>query len=120
MSEQSGSALAAIRERQAVLANHHSTVAEADRMLAEVIADAHAATRESLSRLDSIAAEIDHAATDQADPAVGTPMGAREFQRFLVAKQREIAAVVAHVVELDQAKSAVLKSLRAHYVSSPG
>lgn len=119
MSEQSGSAFAAIQERQAVLANHHSTVAEADRMLAEVIADAHAVTRESIGRLDSIAAEIDRAATDQTDPAV-TPMGAREFQKFLVAKQREIAAVVAQVYELDRAKSAVLEGLRAHYVRSSG
>ena len=37
-------------------------------------------------------------------------MGAREFQRFLVAKQREIAAVVADAHELDRAKAAVLES----------
>ena len=67
-----------------------------------------------------IAAEIDRVASGQANPAVDTPMGAREFQKFLVVKQREIAAVVAHARELDRAKSAVLQSLRAQYTSPQG
>ena len=89
-------------------------------MLAEALASAHAVMRESVSRLDAIAAEIDRVVSGQADPAVDTPMGAREFQKFLVAKQREIAAVVAHAHELDRAKSAVLQSLRAHYAPPAG
>jgi hypothetical protein len=117
MPEQAGSSLAAIQDRQAALASQHSTVADADRVLAEALADAHAAMRESVSRLDAIAAEIDRAVPDQAD-VVDTPMGARELQRFLVAKQREIAAVVAHAHELDRAKTAVLESLREHYAAS--
>jgi hypothetical protein len=115
MSEQAGSSLAAIRARQAAMATLHGTVADADRVLAEALADAHAALRESVGRLDAIAAEIDRVASGQADPAVDTPLGAREFQKFLVAKQREIAAIVADTHELDRAKSAVLQSLRAQY-----
>ncbi len=118
MSEQEQSSLAAIRARQAAMATSHGAVADADRLLAEAIADAHAVLRESVSRLDAIAAEIDRVASGQADPAVDTPMGAREFQKFLVAKQREIAAVVAHAHELDHAKSAVLQSLREQYTAS--
>jgi Domain of unknown function (DUF4226) len=117
MSEQEGSALAAIQARQAAMATLHGTVADADRVLAEAIADAHAVMRASVSRLDAIAAEIDRVASGQADPAVDTPMGAREFQKFLVAKQREIAAVVAHAHELDRTKSAVLQGLRAQYTA---
>jgi hypothetical protein len=97
------------------MASLHNTVADADRVLAEALADAHAVMRESVSRLDAIAAEIDRVVSGQADPAIDTPMGAREFQKFLVAKQREIAAVVAHARELDRAKSAVLQNLRARY-----
>ena len=115
MSEQAGPSLAAIRERQAAMARLHGTVADADRVLAEALASAHAVLRDSVSRLDAIAAEIDRVVSGQADPAIDTPMGAREFQKFLVAKQREIAAVVAHAHELDRAKSAVLQSLRAQY-----
>ena len=117
MSEQAGPSLGAIRARQSVLASQHSTAAEADRVLAEALTGAHAATRESIRRLDAIAEEIDRAATGRADLAVDTPVGVREFQRFLVAKQREITAVVADAHELDRAKRAVLDRLRAQYAA---
>jgi hypothetical protein len=115
MSEQAGYSLAAIQARQAAMATLHNAVADADRVLAAALAEAHSVMRESIGRLDSIAAEIDRVASGQTDPAVDTPLGAREFQKFLVAKQREIAAVVAHAHELDRAKSAVLHSLRTQY-----
>lgn len=114
MSEQAGSSVAVIQERQALLARQHDAVAEADRELADVLASAHAAMRESVRRLDAIAAELDRAVPDQDQLAVDTPMGAREFQTFLVAKQREIVAVVAAAHELDRAKSAVLKRACGH------
>ncbi len=115
MSEQAGPSVAAIQARESVLASQHGTSADADRVLAEVLASAHAAIRESIERLDAIAEQIDRAVLHQADLAIDTPLGAREFQRFLLAKQREIAAVVAEVRELDHAKKAVLESLRAQY-----
>jgi Domain of unknown function (DUF4226) len=120
MSEQAGLSVVAIQTRQAALASQHSTVAEADRVLAETLASAHAAIRESISRLDAIAAELDRAAPDQEDRGVDTPLGAREFQTFLIAKQREIAAVVARAHELDRSKRAVLESLRAQYAVVAG
>ena len=120
MSEQAGLSVVAIQTRQAALASQHSTVAEADRVLAETLASAHAEIRESISRLDAIASEIDRAAPDQEDRGVDTPLGAREFQTFLIAKQREIAAVVARAHELDRSKRAVLESLRAQYAVVAG
>ncbi len=120
MSEPAGPSLAAIQARQSALANQHGSVADADRVLADVVASAHAAIRESVRRLDAIADEIDRAVPNQAGLAVDTPLGAREFQKFLVAKQREIAAVVADAHELDRAKAAVLEGLRAQYASSGG
>jgi hypothetical protein len=119
MSEQAGHSVGAIQARQAALAKQHSAVADADQVLADAVASAHAAMRESVRRLDAIAAEIDRAVADQAGLAVDTPMGAREFQRFLVAKQHEIATIVADARELDRAKGAVLEGLRALYVG-PG
>lgn len=65
MSEQAGSSVAVIQERQALLARQHDAVAEADRELADVLASAHAAMRESVRRLDAIAAELDRAVPDQ-------------------------------------------------------
>ncbi len=84
-------------------------------MLADVLTSAHAATRESLRRLDAIGEEIDRAAAGRTNLAVDTPVGAREFQRFLVAKQREIAGIVADAQELGRAKRVALESLRAQY-----
>ena len=120
MSEQSGPSVAAIQARQAALADQHGTVADADRVLTEVLASALAAIRESLRRLDAIADEIERAAPDRDHLAVDTPTGARELQRFLVAKQREIVAIVADAHELDRAKTAVLEGLRAQYARSAG
>ena len=120
MSEQAGHSVGAIQTRQAALAKHQSTVAEADRMLGDALAGAHAAMRESVCRLDAIADEIERAVSGQADLAIDTPLGTREFQRFLLAKQREIAAVVTNAQELDRAKRAVLDGLRAQYAASAG
>ena len=119
MPEQAGPSMSAMQARRLALAGQHSMAADADHVLGEVLASAHAAIRESIRRLDAIAEEIDRAATGQADFAVDTPMGAREFQKFLLAKQREIAAIVADAHELDRAKKAVLDGLRAHY-AAPG
>ncbi len=112
--------IGAMQARQSALASQHGTAADADRVLAEVLASAHAAIRESIRRLDAIAEEIDRAAQHQAGLAVDTPMGAREFQKFLLAKQREIAAIVVDARELDHAKKAVLQNLRAQYAVNAG
>lgn len=120
MSEQAGpSSITVIQARQATLAREHSAVADADRVLVETIARAHDAMRESVHRLDAIAAEIDGAVPGRQGHPLDTALGTREFQRFLVAKKREIAAIVTEVQEFDRAKSAVLKNLRAHYLN-PG
>ena len=120
MTEQGGPSVAAIQARQSALADQHGTVADADRVLAEVLASAHAAMRKGARRLDAIADQIDHATLHQASLAIDTPMGAREFQRFLLAKQREITAVVEDARELSRAKSAVLEGLRDRYTASAG
>jgi Domain of unknown function (DUF4226) len=120
MSEQAGPSIGAIQARQSALASKHSAAADADRALAEVLASVHAATRESIRRLDAIAEEIDRAATVRADLAVDTRVGAREFHKFLVDKQREIATIVADARELDRAKRTVLDGLRAQYAVPAG
>jgi hypothetical protein len=120
LSEHAGPALGAIQARQSALVTQHGTAADADRVLADVLASAHAAARESIRRLDAIGEEIDRAAADRAALAADTPMGAREFQRFLVAKQREITAVVTDARELDRAKRAAINDLRAQYAGPGG
>jgi len=120
MPEQAGRSIAAIGEHQAALATRHAAVADADRALAHALAEAHAATVEAVRRLDGIAAEIDGAVANQAALGLDTAMGAREFQKFLIAKQREISTVVSSARELGDAKKAVLDTLREHYTGSVG
>jgi hypothetical protein len=120
MAEQAGRSIGAIGESQAALARQHTAAAEADRVLAEALASAHAATVEGVRRLNAIAAEIDHAVANQTAIGLDTAMGAREFQKFLIGKQREILAVVSDAHELDVAKKAVLEKLTAHYNASTG
>jgi Domain of unknown function (DUF4226) len=120
MPEQAGRSIVAIGERQASLSMRHAAVADADRALADALAEAHAATVEAVRRLDGIAAEIDGAVANQAAFGLDTAMGAREFQKFLIAKQREISAVVSTARELGDAKKAVLETLREHYTGSAG
>jgi Domain of unknown function (DUF4226) len=115
MSEQAGSSVAALRARQAQLANHHDAAADADRILTQVLVSAHAATREGLRRLDAIADEIESAVSNQQALALETPLGAKEFQRFLLAKHREISAIVEEAREVGREKKAQLDGLRAQY-----
>ncbi len=115
MSEQAGPSVAALRARQSELANQHGAAADADRVLAEVLASAHDTMGQSVRRLNAIAEEIETAVLHQQHLAVDTPLGVREFQRFLLAKQREITAVVTEARELGRTKSAVLQSLRPRY-----
>jgi hypothetical protein len=120
MAEQAGRSIDAIAEGQAALARRHAATADADRALAEALATAHAATVEGVRRLDAIAAEIDHAVANQTALGLDTSVGAREFQKFLIAKQREIQAVVCEVHELSVAKKDSLEKLMPHYTASVG
>ncbi|EUA29463.1 DUF4226 domain-containing protein [Mycobacterium intracellulare] len=117
MPEEPGHSLEAVEARRSTLAGQHGAASEADLVLTDVLNTAHSAARESVRRLDAIAEQIDHAVVQQANLAVDTPMGAREFHKFLLDKQREIAAVVAGARELAQAKRAVLENLRAQYTT---
>ncbi len=115
MAEQAGWSVAAIQARQAALARRYSAVNDVDRLLVDALVGAHTATVEGVARLDAIAAEIDHAVQNQAALALDTPAGAREFQKFLLTKQREILSVVAHARELDAATKAALEALPERY-----
>lgn len=120
MPEQAGRTIVAIGERQAALSTRQAAVADADRALADALAEAYAATVEAVRRLDGIAAEIEGTVANQAALGLDTAMGASEFRKFLIAKQREISAVVSTAHELAAAKKAVLETLREQYTGTAG
>ncbi len=115
-----GDAIDAIGQRQAALTARHTASVDADLVLADVLGRAHSATVESVRRLDAIAAEIDGAVDNQAALALDTAMGAREFQKFLIAKQQEISAVVSHARDIDAEARAALDTLRGNYAAPAG
>ncbi|WIM86629.1 DUF4226 domain-containing protein [Candidatus Mycobacterium wuenschmannii] len=114
---QAGGSIEASEAGQAALSARHAASSDADRALTEALAAAHAATVEATQRLDAIAADIDGAVANQAALALDTAMGAREFQKFLLTKQHEIGAVVAHARDLAGAAAAKLDGLREHYTA---
>jgi hypothetical protein len=118
MAEQTGNAVAAVQARQLALVTRHSAAAGGDRALGEALASAHAATVDGLSRLDGISREIDTAVQNQAALALDTPVGKREFRQFLLAKQREIGAVITDAHELSISRSAALQSMQPLYTET--
>lgn len=118
MAGQSGPSVAAIRAKQAVLADRYRTAAGADQVLAEVLQGASADTVAARRRLDAIAAEIAAWVRDPAGFAVDTPLGAREFQRLLVTKQRELITVVVDAQQGAATRQELVESLRARYPNS--
>ncbi len=109
---QRGNSAAALEAARRALAARDADLADADRALAAAVADAHAIAVESIGRLDAIKAEVETAVSDQPKD---TAAGAREFGRNLVAKNRDIAAVITEAVASAQAKTVVLKELQERY-----
>ncbi len=120
MAEQSGPSVAAIQARQAALSVRGRSAAAADRVLADTVRHAHNAAVTAGNRLDTISVEIDQCIHHQHALAVDTLLGAHEMQRQLLAKQRELIAIVAEASREAAAKRTVLEALRAHYTAAPG
>lgn len=102
--------MAAAQAREAALAVQHAGAISADRALAEVVTGAYTATSEAIAQLGALTVEVDNRARDAI--AIDTPLGAREFQRFLIARQREVIAVVNAAHRDAAANAARLRSAR--------
>lgn len=105
----SADALAAARQS---LAARDADLADADLMLADAVAAAHALAVDSIGRIEAITAEVEAAAAEQSKDS---PAEGREVGRHLLAKNREIAELVqAAKTEVD-AKTIALKHLTERY-----
>ena len=89
-------------------------------MLAATLTDAHQVSVEALRQLDTIEAEIEAAVAQQNLLALDTPQGARQFQRFLLAKQRDIIDIVSSARGAAAAKVIDLQGLREQYSVGSG
>jgi hypothetical protein len=109
---QHGHSAEALEAARRALTARDADLADADRALGAALADAYAAAVESVGRIDAINAEIDAAVNDQPRDSAA---GARELGRYLVSKNRDIAAVVAEAAAVAQAKTVALAELRDRY-----
>jgi Domain of unknown function (DUF4226) len=113
---QEGDAANAIRDAEAALAHQNSTTAQVDLQVVSAVLNAHQKNSEGREALDSLQHDIEAAVTTRSD--LDTPAGARDFQRFLIGKLRDIRAVVANASLDDTSNSALMAAWTSLYNST--
>jgi hypothetical protein len=115
MAAQEGESGPQLASARAALAARDADLADADRLVAEAVAAAHAAATYSIARMDEIRADLDAVATARAQES---PAEAHELTRLLVAKQREITALVQDARAVAESNTIVLQHLSERYRTS--
>jgi hypothetical protein len=113
---QQGDAAAAIAEAEAALAHQNSASSQLDLQVISAILNAHLKTVEGREALNKLQQETEAAVRTRSD--LDTPAGARDFQRFLIGKLRDIRAVVANASLDDTSKSALMAAWTSLYNAS--
>ncbi len=113
---QRGAAAEAIATAEAALAQQDSANAQLDLQVISAILNAHARTVEGSAALTKLQQETEAAVRTRSD--LDTPAGARDFQRFLIGKLRDIQAVVAAASLDDTSKSALMAAWTSLYNAS--
>ncbi len=111
-----GDAAKAIAEAEAALAHQNSMTSQLDLQVVTAILNAHLTNAEGNDTLASLQREIETAVATRSD--LDTPAGARDFQRFLIGKLRDIRAVVATAGLDDTSKSALMAAWTSLYNAS--
>ncbi|MEB3980842.1 DUF4226 domain-containing protein [Mycobacterium sp. 663a-19] len=115
---QEGAAAEAIAEAEAALAHQNSASSQLDLQVVSAIMNAHLKTVEGREALTKLQHETEAAVQTRSD--LDTPAGARDFQRFLIGKLRDIRSVVANASLDDTSKSALMAAWTALYDASKG
>jgi hypothetical protein len=113
---QEGDAADAIRGAEAALAQQNSTTAQVDLQVVTAVLNAHQQNADGREALNSLQHDIEAAVTTRSD--LDTPAGARDFQRFLIGKLRDIRAVVANANLDDTSNSALMAAWMSLYNSA--
>jgi hypothetical protein len=111
-----GDAAEAIAGAEAALAHQNSASSQLDLQVISAIMNAHLKTVEGREALTKLQRETEAAVQTRSD--LDTPAGARDFQRFLIGKLRDIRAVVANASLDDTSKSALMAAWTSLYDAS--
>ena len=115
---QEGAAAEAIADAEAALAHQNSASSQLDLQVVSAIMNAHLKTVEGRGALTQLQRETEAAVRTRSD--LDTPAGARDFQRFLIGKLRDIRSVVANASLDDTSKSALMAAWTSLYDASKG
>jgi Domain of unknown function (DUF4226) len=113
-----GDAAEAIAAAEAALAHQNTASSQLDLQVISAILNAHLKASEGREALTRLQQEIEGALRARSD--LDTPTGARDFQRFLIGKLRDIRAVVADASLDDTSKAALMAAWTSLYNASKG
>lgn len=111
-----GAAAEAMAGAEAALAHQNSTSSQLDMQVVAAILNAHQKAVEGRDALTKLQREIEAAVSGRSD--LDTPAGARDFQRFLIGKLKDIRAVVLNASLDDTSKSALMAAWTSLYNAS--
>lgn len=111
-----GDAASAIAGAEAALAHQNSASSQLDLQVVSAILNAHLKTVEGREALNKLQQETEAAVRTRSD--LDTPAGARDFQRFLISKLRDIREVVANASLDDTSKAALMAAWTSLYTAS--
>jgi hypothetical protein len=97
---ESGAGISSAQQHEDILATRYTTAASTDTQLQTLLDTARTTATRHAQRLDTIEKAINETVARQSSIALDTSAGARQFQRFLATKHREILGV------LDEAQQA--------------
>lgn len=111
-----GEAAEAIARAEAALAHQNSSSSQLDMQVITAILNAHLNAVEGGQALAKLQQDTEAAVRTRSD--LDTPAGARDFQRFLIGKLRDIRAVVLGASLDDTSKSALMAAWTSLYDAS--
>ncbi|OBI19531.1 DUF4226 domain-containing protein [Mycobacterium sp. E2497] len=111
-----GEAAEAISRAEAALSHQNSASSQLDMQVITAILNAHLNTVEGGQALAKLQQDTEAAVRTRSD--LDTPAGARDFQRFLIGKLRDIRAVVLDASLDDTSKSALMAAWTSLYDAS--
>ncbi len=111
-----GEAAEAMAGAEAALAHQNSTSSQLDMQVITAILNAHLKAVEGREALTKLQRETEAAVLTRSD--LDTPAGARDFQRFLIGKLKDIRAVVLNASLDDTSKSALMAAWTSLYDAS--
>ncbi len=111
-----GAAAEAIAHAEAALARQNTATSQLDMQVIAAILNAHLKSVDGRETLTTLQGEIEASVQTRSD--LDTPAGARDFQRFLIGKLRDIRAIVLDASLDDTSKSALMAAWTSLYDAS--